>query len=191
MIDVVILAGGKSTRMKQNKMLLEIEGKAVILNTIDCFKKFAENIIVVTGKYDDEIREYLKGEKLNIVKNFNYELGMFSSVKTGVKEVKNDFMIIPGDCPFVSETTILKILEGKEKIRVPRYHDKEGHPIYFDYSLKDEILNFDCCSNLKLFRDSHKYEIIDVNDKYVVTNLNDILDYTNIKTERKASTHES
>ncbi|MCQ2802560.1 MAG: nucleotidyltransferase family protein [Bacilli bacterium] len=191
MVDVVILAGGKSTRMKQNKMLLEIDGIPLILHTIKPFLKFAKNIIVVTGKYDKEIRAVLNKYPYKIVNNINYELGMFSSVKTGVKEVKNDFFIIPGDCPFIDESTIEKLLNGTELIRCPLYKNKEGHPIFISYSLKKELLNFDDNRNLKVFRDSHKYEIINVADKFVVTNLNCFLDYTNIQTERKDSTHEN
>lgn len=191
MVDVIILAGGKSTRMKQNKMLLEIEGKPVILHTINSFKNIDCNIIVVTGKYHEDISEKLCNQNIKIVNNINYELGMFSSVKAGVSQVKNSFLIIPGDCPFVEENTIKKILNGKGKIRIPQFEGLDGHPIYFDYCYKEEILAYDDNYNLKMFRDSHKYEIIKVTDKYVVTNLNNFLDYTKITTERKDSTHES
>ena len=36
-------------------------------------------------------------------------------------------------------------------------------------------------SNLKVFRDSKNYEIINVEDKNIVINLNEFLDYQNIK----------
>lgn len=185
MVDVIVLAGGKSTRMKQNKMLLLIDGKPIIYWTIKPFLSLVDKVIVVTGKYHEEIKEALKDLPVEIVRNENYELGMFSSVKKGVEVVNHDFMIIPGDCPFVSTETIKKIINGKGDIRFPKYLSKEGHPLYIKYKYKEELLSYPVDSNLKLFRDSHNYEIINVRDKFVVTNLNSFLDYEKIKTERK------
>ena len=104
-IDGIILAGGKSARMKQNKMLLPVQGKPLILHTIESMKPFVNHLIVVTGHYDKEIRETLKNIDVEIVTNHDYELGMFSSVKTGVKHVRAPFFLIPGDCPFVKKST--------------------------------------------------------------------------------------
>ena len=185
MVDVIILAGGKSQRMKQNKILLEFDGHPLIWYAIKTFLPYAENIIVVTGKYDKEIRSALKGMNVKIVTNSDYELGMFSSVKCGVKEVNNDFLILPGDCPFVKEETVKKIISSKGEIKIPRYNGQDGHPIYIAHKYKEEILSYPVDSNLKSFRNFHNYEIIDVEDKFVITNLNTASDLEQFKTERK------
>ena len=104
MAEGIILAGGKSVRMKQNKMLLSFRGHPLIWYTIQSMKPNVSRVIVVTGRYDKEIREALKDEtNITFVYNKDYELGMFSSVLTGVKETKEDFFIVPGDCPFIKE----------------------------------------------------------------------------------------
>ena len=181
-MDGIILAGGKSTRMGRNKLLIDINGHPVIWYTIKSMRPFVEHLIVVTGKYDKEIREALKEEKdLDIVTNHDYEKGMFSSVKTGVNKVRDSFFLIPGDCPFVDKKTYLSLLEGKGDIRVPNYHGEDGHPIYFDIKYKDEILSYPIESNLKLFRDSKNYEIIKVEDKNIVINLNQVSDVINLQ----------
>ena len=87
---------------------------------------------------------------------------MFSSVLRGVKETSEDFFLIPGDCPFVKKETYLSLLKGKEDIRVPSYKGEDGHPIYISKRYKNELLSTSLDCNLKLFRDSKKYEIIDV-----------------------------
>ncbi len=175
-MDAIILAGGKSTRMKQNKLLLVYKNKPILFYAIDGIRDFVDNIIVVTGRYDKEIREALKDVDVKIVTNKDYELGMFSSVKVGVEQVNDDFFLLPGDCPFVTKETYRIILNGTGDIRVPRYLDKDGHPIYISYKYKDEILKMPLDSNLKIFRDSKNYEIINVEDKFVITNLNTFLD---------------
>lgn len=179
-MDGIILAGGKSTRMKQNKLLLLYKEKPILFYTIESMAPFVDNIIVVTGKYDKEIREALKDKNVKIITNSDYEKGMFSSVQTGVKHVGSDFFLIPGDCPFVQKETYLSLLKGKGKIRVPRYQNKDGHPIYISYEYKEEILSLPLDYNLKLFRDLKKYEIIEVEDKNIILNLNTVLDIENI-----------
>lgn len=182
MIEAIVLAGGKSSRMNQNKMLLTVDNVPIILHTINSVRPFVDRVIVVTGKYHKEISEVLKGEdKVFIVENKDYELGMFSSVKTGVRETKGDFLLIPGDCPFVKPETIKKVLEGKGKIRVVRYQNEDGHPIYISSDYKKEILSFPLDSNLKVFRDSKNYEIINVDDRNILMNLNNVLDLENIR----------
>ncbi len=181
MIEAIILAGGKSSRLKRNKMLLKVDNVPLILHTINCYRPFVDKVIVVTGKYHQEISELLKNEeKVIVVENKDYELGMFSSVKVGVNATSGDFLLTPGDCPFVKKETIKKILEGKGKIRVPRYQNEDGHPIYISKEYKQEILDFPLDLNLKVFRDSKNYEIINVDDKNILMNLNSVLDLENI-----------
>ena len=177
MAECIILAGGKSTRMGTNKMLLGFKGHPLLWHTIQSVSPFVSKVIVVTGKYDKEIRDALKDQNVTFIYNKDYELGMFSSVLTGVKETTDDFMIIPGDCPFVKPETFIKILSGKGDIRYPKWGELEGHPLYISGKYKSELLNFGLDNNLKVFRDSKKCEIIDVEDQNIVMNLNCILDF--------------
>lgn len=177
MAECIILAGGKSTRMGTNKMLLEYKGHPLLWHTIHSVAPFVNRIIVVTGKYDQDIRNALKDENVTFVYNKNYELGMFSSVLTGVKETTEDFLVLPGDCPFVSEETFIKILSGTGDMRYPKCGKEEGHPLYISKKYKQELLTFGLDNNLKVFRDSKKCEIINVEDKNIGMNLNKILDF--------------
>ena len=180
MAECIILAGGKSTRMGTNKMLLDYKGHPLLWYTIQSVKPFVSRIIVVTGKYDQEIREALKKENVDFIYNKDYELGMFSSVLTGVRVTKDDFMVIPGDCPFIKKETFKKILSGKGDIRYPKCDDNEGHPLYISKKYKSELLDLGLDNNLKMFRDSKKCEIIIVEDKNISMNLNNLLDFSSL-----------
>ena len=185
MIDGIILAGGKSTRMKTNKMLLDFNGHPIIWHTLKSIQPHVDRVIIVTGRYDKEIREALKNENVLFIYNKDYEKGMFSSVLTGVRKTNGDFFIIPGDCPFVQGKTFESLIKGKGDIRVPSVNGEDGHPIYISSKYKDELLSMSLDNNLKSFRDSKNYEIIDVEDKNIVINLNEFLDYQNIKLTEK------
>ncbi len=180
MAEAIILAGGKSTRMGTNKMLLDYKGHPLLWHTIQSVAPFVSRVIVVTGRYDKEIKEALGNLDVTFVYNKDYELGMFSSVLTGVKETKEDFFVLPGDCPFIQKSTFEAILSSKEDIRYPIYHGQEGHPLYISKKYKNELLNYGLDNNLKMFRDSKKCEIINVEDKNIIMNLNDINDFANI-----------
>ena len=51
----IVLAGGSSTRAKLNKLLLEVDRKPLICHTINTISPFVDKVIVVTGKYHDEL----------------------------------------------------------------------------------------------------------------------------------------
>ena len=154
MAEGIVLAGGFSMRMQENKMHLNIDNKPIIIHTIESLIPFVNKVIVVTGHYDQEIRQLIKeDEKIRIVYNKDYEKGMFSSVLCGVKEVKEDFFIVPGDIPFIHASTYDALLKGTKPVIYPSYKGKEGHPLFISIKLKDALLNESVDSNLKAFRD--------------------------------------
>lgn len=178
----IILAAGYASRAKSNKMLFMVNGKSLIEHAINGMKPFVSHIFVVTGYYDQAIQEHLsKFNDVTCVYNTEYELGMFSSIQSGVFVVDEDFFILPGDCPFVEKKTYQKLLDGKKMIRVPSYHEQRGHPIWIDKSLKASILNEPSSSNLKIVRNRYDFETIEVEDAHVLNDIDTIVDFENIK----------
>ena len=185
MVDCIVLAGGLSTRAKTNKMLFMVENRPLISYTVNNMSRHVDHVIVVTGKFDQEIREVLKGSDADIIYNKDYEQGMFTSVKTGVKLTKGDFFILPGDCPFVSSNTFNILKNGKKSVRVPTFLGQDGHPLFISHELKDELLNEPDDSNLKVFRDRHDIERIAVNDPNILNDIDTVEDYQRLLKERK------
>ena len=186
MAQGIVLAGGFSSRTQNNKMRLEINGKPLIIYTIEAMKPFVNKIYVVTGHYDQDIRSFVKeDEKIKIVYNKDYPKGMFSSVLCGVKEVTEDFFIVPGDIPFINAGTYSALLKGTKPVRYPSYLGKEGHPLFISISLKEELLKEGIDSNLKAFRDKQDREIIEVNDKYILKDIDTLEEFDKVMKERK------
>jgi len=48
-ISGILLSGGKNTRMGTNKAFLEIDGVRLIDRTLDLYRRFFEDIIIVTN----------------------------------------------------------------------------------------------------------------------------------------------
>lgn len=189
MAEGIILSGGLSSRAYANKMLFMVDGKPLIIHAIEGMKPFVNRIIVVTGRYHDEINSLLKNQKnISIAYNKDYEKGMFSSVLTGVKSLSpdEDFFILPGDCPFVKASTYRSLLKGVKSIRVPVYNSHHGHPMFVSKTLKAELLKMHIDDNLKKFRNGYDFESIEVDDKDVLVDIDTRDDYEKILNRKDA-----
>lgn len=189
MIVGIVLAGGLSSRAHTNKLTLLVDEKPIILHTINSLKPFADKIIVVTGKYDQELRPLLNG--VEVIYNKDYELGMFSSVLAGLKNVHDDVVIIPGDMPNISFETYENIMHGHGLIRIPTYKSKRGHPLFLNKDMVTLLINENIHSNLKEFINKHedRVELIPVNDPFIKIDIDTIEDYTKYINLRKEQTY--
>lgn len=178
----VILAAGLSSRAKAFKMLLPLKGKTVIENTIDNMLQFSERIIVVGG-YKIELLQPIieKYKNVELVFNENYEEGMFSSVKCGLKAVREDeFFFTPGDYPLISKEVYSKIISVKGDIIIPTYEGKKGHPILIKSKFIKEILEEGRYETLRDFINSKSPNFIEVNHKEILMDIDTIEDYEEV-----------
>lgn len=185
MVEGVVLAGGKASRMRQNKMLLQYKGKPMIYHTIKSMFTYCNKITIVTGYYDLDYKEVLKEfQNVQILYNDEHDLGMFSSIKKAISQCKEDIVLIPGDYPLVKDLTYKRILDGDGQIRVPVYSGRRGHPIFISKHLFKDLLSEDVESNLKIWRDKHKVTYIEVDDGGVIRDIDTIVEYKQLIEER-------
>ena len=182
-VECVILAAGLSSRMGENKMLLPFHGSTILEQCISSFYKTCSKIIIVTGKYHEDIQKRITSyHKVHLVYNKNYNGGMFESVKAGVKAITADrFFIIPGDYPLVQ----IKTIEIMSQINAPFvsavYNGEFGHPILLNASFKSVIIQ----SNAKSLRDclipfeEHRYTLI-TDDQGILIDVDTKQSYQNI-----------
>lgn len=124
----IILAAGKASRMGSNKLLLKIDGTTILEKVIKNVKASKlEEFVIITGKYDI-------GTEATKIYNPEYEKGMSTSIKQGLKDFNGDaVMILLGDMPFVSTDIINKLYDNFEKsdrnIVIPVFEEKRGNPV--------------------------------------------------------------
>ncbi len=183
-IDAIILAAGYSSRVGDFKPALDLYGKSILQRCIESMSDLCENIIVVGGYQIDVIRDLTQDlPKVDVVKNENFDLGMFSSVRRGIKEVTSDrFLIIPGDQPVVKKETFKILLNKDADIVIPRYKGKKGHPALFNSKLAKEILSWEDTEILRNYIHSKKdVAIVDVDDAGIGLDVDTAEDYEMIK----------
>lgn len=138
---IVILAAGKSSRMKQPKQLLKINGKNLLDIIIEKTLKIQkENIFCVLGANADIIKSQLKENKILFLDNQNYEEGLSSSIIHAIKyiELKKSIqriLFILGDQPEISEKYLEEMLiisnDKTDKIVATKYKKNYGVPTVF------------------------------------------------------------
>src|ERR1051325_895717 len=85
MISAILLAAGESKRMGDFKQLLLLDGKTFVARCVDhLLAAGVEEIYVVTGHREAEVRRALAHYDVHFVFNANYREGMSSSIQCGV-----------------------------------------------------------------------------------------------------------
>lgn len=180
--DAVVLAAGYSSRMGTGKMAMAIKNTTVLGSVIETLRDFCGKIVVVGGHDIKSIERITsKYDRVKLVENKDYALGMFSSVKCGVMEMTGDFFLIPGDYPAVMKATYESLLKAKGDFIVPVYKGRKGHPVLIKNRLIAGIIEEPIDSNLKVFRDKCDTVFIDVDDEGVILDMDTRGDYEFIK----------
>ena len=138
----IILSGGMSRRMGEDKGSMIIQGKPMILHILERLNgKINDAVIVLNNQerinsYNELLNAYVPVE---IEENFTYSLefiedevkdkGPVAGIMTGLKNIKTDYaLVLPCDSPFISEDnikTMFDLLESSEYTdAVIPYHTK-------------------------------------------------------------------
>jgi molybdopterin-guanine dinucleotide biosynthesis protein A len=103
----VILAGGRSTRLGQNKAFLEINGQSLIERIADRLAQVCVEIIVVTNDVDEY--EHLEAA---VVPDILPGKGALGGVFSGLKAASNQHSLVVGcDMPFLN-LALLRYMQG-------------------------------------------------------------------------------
>lgn len=156
-IWAIVLAAGKSTRMKKQKLLLPFNGETIVETVVQKIIPVLESkIIVVLGSHYNEIKQ--KISKLQVTSCFNkdFENGMLSSVICGLNALPENAeaaMVFLGDQPQISTDVIQKVAEewkqSDKGIVIPTFNGKRGHPVLIETKYKAEINRLDSSKGLR------------------------------------------
>jgi len=178
-ISAILLAAGESRRMGEFKQLLPFRGKPFVVCCVENLlaSRVAE-IIVITGYRGAEVKEALADYSIKITFNSDYQLGMGSSVKCGIRATRKDataFLLALADQPQISTQMINRVIAAYEEamplIAIPRYREKNGHPIIFSSLLREEALAMGVETGLKPVIHAHRAQtlFVEVEDDLILT----------------------
>lgn len=141
MKSIIILCGGRSTRMGEDKGSILLNGKPMIIHVLDAVKEIADEIIIVlrdlkqANKYS-KILDDVAGIK--IITDVSKDQGPLMGILSGLSSIKSDkAQVLPCDSPYISKSFILKMfkfMEGSDSDGiVPVWDDGHTEPLHSIY----------------------------------------------------------
>lgn len=165
-IGVVVLAAGASTRMGTPKQLLQFDGQTFLRRAVSvALGGGCRPVIVVTGAHAAASRENLRELDVQEVENQQWESGIGSSVRVGIKAViaanpaTIAVVLMLCDQPFVTREIIAALvaahLETGRSIVASRYEGSYGVPALFARAHFAELMALEGAAGAKQIIQSH------------------------------------
>ena len=187
-ISAILLAAGQSKRMNgENKLSKKIQGIPLIKHSVKNILASSINELIIVLGHQKEIIEKLidKNERIKFVFNKDFEKGMATSIKTGVKNLSKEtgaFFVCLGDMPLINKDILNMLIKSKSKkeIIVPTYKNKQGNPVLFSISMKEKIMTIDGDVGAKKILELNKDKILNIetNDQGTTRNFNTLNDFS-------------
>lgn len=183
-VNGYILAGGKSSRMRKDKGLMVLNGKAVVQQIIEQLQPAVEKLFLVTGNstYEQFGFEVIQDKIINSGPAGGIHAALFHTDK-------NLNFIVGCDMPFINTKGINFVIEnsGPSRITLPR-HDNGIEPLFGIYT-KECFTQWECLIHSGVIK-LHKMithfdpDIIDVSENTpfrnnFFSNLNTMSDFEN------------
>jgi len=151
-ITGIILSGGKSTRMGENKAFIEIEGAPIVSRIHNLFKELFKEVVIVTNQ-----QELFKNFDSKIYSDLLPNKGVLGGLYTGLFFSTFHYSFcVACDMPFIKKSLvqyIIKNIDGEDVV-VPRTIDGL-QPMHAVYSKN-------CLDPIKNIIEQGKYKIIDI-----------------------------
>jgi len=203
----IILAAGESTRMGRDKALLPWppnlppntpSGGTLLSAAIKALSDYCDLVIIVAGKNETALRPVIYGCGAFLALNPNPELGQFSSLQVGLREVLNQgrdaAMVTLVDRP-PPQSTSLQALTSAFANRnhdvwsvVPEYQGKHGHPILIGREMIEAFLKAPPTSVARDIEHANQQRIlyVPVSDSQVTANIDTPEQYASIQSDSGA-----
>src|SRR5208283_651688 len=182
-VSAILLAAGSSIRMGRLKQLLPLDGKPLIRHCIDSIIAAGVGDVVVVLGISDELSRVLDGLPVRIAFNKKSKTDMAESVRIGLCATghpSSGVMVSLSDHPLVSAETLKLLIdrhfEDPDKIIVPLYDKKKGHPALFPRHLIAEIFSSATLRDI-VNKYPERTQLVEVRDEGVITDIDTIEDY--------------
>jgi molybdenum cofactor cytidylyltransferase len=171
-VAAVVLAAGSSTRMGENKLLLEINGEPLVRRAARIAGEAGlDPVLVVLGHEWDRVRPVIDDLASRVVINASFAEGKGVSLQLGIAEVRahttaHAAVVLLADMPFVTAPMLAATAERYARTGAPmvisRYGEVSAPPILYARPLFDELLALpnQACGKEMMRRHKHEAEVL-------------------------------
>ncbi|MDT8410942.1 MAG: NTP transferase domain-containing protein [Vicingaceae bacterium] len=181
-VSLILLSGGKSTRMGMPKAWVKLYNKSSFAEQIlSCYNTFGlqKQVLVLNKTHQNKAEEAkLKHffSPLHIIYNSQTEKGRLYSIKIGLEHINTDLCFIHNiDQPIVKKGTLEALLNQSSygDVIIPTYHEKGGHPILIGKNIINELkAQYKNYASLKELLNQFKKTYVAVYSNEILTNIN-------------------
>lgn len=148
----MILAAGRSSRLGVSKQLLEYEGEPLIRRAArSAFEAGINSVFVVLGADAANMSAALSGLPVTQVINDEWQSGIASSLRAGVKEIRSCYrhdgiLVTVVDQPFVTPTALARLIaafDESHRLIASAYSNTVGVPAIFGKEFFDDLENLE------------------------------------------------
>ena len=169
-IGGVVLAAGMSRRMGDNKLITIIDGKPMVRHAVEAaLAGGLDPLVVVTGHQPEAVAKALAGLDIVLVHNGDYESGLSSSLRRGIKALPPDCagaMVLLGDMPAITPTLIRRSVAAFDPpargICVATSRGKRGHPVLWGRQFFPEIAQLQGDAGARSLMERHAAEVCEI-----------------------------
>jgi molybdenum cofactor cytidylyltransferase len=168
----IILAAGTSSRFGHgNKLLLEIDGAAMVARVGEiALAGRLDPVIAVTGYDADHVAAALRPLRIDIVHNPRFRDGQSSSLRAGLAALPagvDGAVILLGDMPRVDPSVIEELragfaANGRKSICVPVMAGRRGNPILWGSFYFREMMTLSGDNGAKSLLTTHAERVVAV-----------------------------
>lgn len=141
--SAIILAGGFSKRLGQDKALIELAGRPLVLHVLDRVRGVVDEVMVVVSSDDQRtVFECLLGRKASVVVD-KYEIrSPLIGASVGFENAQGKYsLLLPCDTPFISSeisSLLLDLCVNKSAV-IPRWPNGYIEPLQAVYHTKSAL----------------------------------------------------
>ena len=151
-VAAIIVAAGASRRLGQPKQLVKIDGEPLLHRAIRCARKAgASPVFVVLGAHRERIESAIDFGATAIVVNEDWEEGLASSIRAGIKAAEKDaaatagLLLMTCDQPRVTAEHLRQLIEkfhaqARPVLIASTYAGIRGIPAIFPREAHGELL---------------------------------------------------
>jgi len=191
-VVAILLAAGRSQRMGAFKPLLPFGETNVIRNCIqNLHQAGVEDIVLVLGHRAKDLQQSLEDLRLRFALNPDPSSEMGASIACGVRELLPETkaaLIALTDQPAVPPDVIRAIVSewtSGERLVIPEFQGRGGHPVLVDLRFREELLNLDSSGGLRFFLKAHRQQVrrLPVNTPFIARDMDTWDDYRSLHQE--------
>ena len=182
-VGAVIAAAGKSGGYKSYDKMKSVDGIQVLRQMILNFKRAGvDEIVLITGYQAEQVEKKLAKLGAVFLRSEDYEKEeMITSAVRGMNYLKprcEKFFFCPAGVSLFTEDTVRVLMQkakenenDQEKVYVPVWEERKGHPILMDRSMIDQFASYEGEGGLKGAMDALNVEriFVPVEDNGVFT----------------------